>query len=56
MWSIWAKALGAKAFDDKDRADRVALVRSALVLFEVLVGIVIVLNAIATHGWRLIGL
>jgi hypothetical protein len=56
MWSIWAKALGAKAFDDNERADRVALVRSFLVIFELIVGMIIILNAIATHGWGLIGL
>ena len=56
MWSVWAKALGAKAYNDDKRADRVALVRTALVLFEVLVGIFIILNAIANHGWGLIGI
>lgn len=56
MWSIWAKALGSKAFDDNDKADKVAIVRSVIVLFEVLVGVVIILNAVANHGWGLIGL
>ena len=56
MWSVWAKALGSKAFDEDKKADKVALVRTALVLFEVLVGFFIILNAIANHGWRLIGL
>ena len=54
MWAIWAKALGSKAYDDNQRADRVAIVRSFIVLFEILVGIVIILNAIANHGWGLI--
>lgn len=56
MWSIWAKALGSKAFDDNKRADRVAIVRSIIVIFEMIVGVVIILNAIANHGWGLIGL
>jgi hypothetical protein len=56
MWSVWAKALGSKAYDDKQRADRVALIRTSLILFEITVGIFIVLNAIANHGWGLIGL
>ena len=56
MWTIWAKALGSKAFDEDKRADKVALVRTAIVLFEVLVGIFIILNAIANHGWKLIGI
>ena len=56
MWSVWAKALGSKAFDDNNKADKVALVRTVIVLFEVLVGIFIILNAIANHGLGLIGL
>lgn len=56
MWTIWAKALGSKAFDDNKRADSVAIVRSVIVIFEMIVGVVIILNAIANHGWRLIGL
>ena len=56
MWTIWAKALGSKAFDEDRRADKVALVRSAIVVFELVVGLFIILNAVANHGWRLIGL
>lgn len=55
MWSIWAKALGSKAFDDNDKADKVAIVRTLIVGFELFVGVIIVLNAIATHGWGLLG-
>lgn len=56
MWTIWAKALGSKAFDEDRRADKVALVRSAIVVFELIVGLFIILNAMANHGWGLIGL
>jgi hypothetical protein len=56
MWSLWAKALGAKAYEDDDRADRVAIIRTLIVGFELFVGIFIILNAIANHGWNLIGL
>ena len=56
MWSIWAKALGSKAFDDNEKADKVALVRTFIVVFELIVGIFIILNAIQNHGWSLIGL
>lgn len=55
MWSIWAKALGSKAYDDKKQADKVAIIRSVIVIFEMIVGLVIILNAIANHGWGLIG-
>jgi hypothetical protein len=56
MWSIWAKALGSKAFDEDDKADKVAIVRTGLIAFEIIVGIFIILNAIANHGMGLIGL
>jgi len=56
MWIVWAKALGSKAFDEDKKADKVALIRTFIVLFEVLVGLFIILNAIANHGWGLIGL
>lgn len=56
MWSIWAKALGSKAYDDDDKADKVAIVRSCLIVFEIIVGVFIILNAIQNHGLGLIGL
>lgn len=56
MWTIWAKALGSKAFDEDDKADKVAIVRSLIVMFEIVVGVFIILNAIANHGLGLIGL
>lgn len=56
MWTAWAKALGSKAFDDDKKADKVAIIRTVLVLFEVVVGIVIILNAFANHGLGLFGL
>ena len=54
MWGIWAKALGSKAYDEDKKADKVALVRTSFVVFEILVGIFIILNAIQNHGWALI--
>jgi len=56
MWSIWAKALGSKAYNDDDKADKVAIVRSCIVVFEIIVGVFIILNAIQNHGLGLIGL
>ena len=56
MWALWAKALGSKAYEEDDKADRVAIIRTFIVVFELFVGIFIILNAIANHGWRLIGL
>lgn len=56
MWRIWAKALGTKTGTTDKEADKVALVRSAIVIFELIVGVFIILNAIQNHGWELIGL
>ena len=56
MWGIWAKALGSKAYDDNEKADKVAIVRTLLISFEIIVGVFIILNAIQNHGWSLIGL
>jgi hypothetical protein len=53
-WKIWAKALGSKTGKTDREADKVAIVRTVLVLFEVVVGIFIILNAIANHGIGLI--
>lgn len=53
-WRIWAKSLGAKTGRTNKEADKVAIVRTVLVLFEVVVGIFIILNAIANHGIGLI--
>jgi hypothetical protein len=55
-WSIWAKALGSKAYEDDDKADRVAVVRTLIVVFELIVGVFIILNALANHGWGLFGI
>ena len=57
-WENWAKALGAKAYDEDDkRSDVVAIIRTVWVILGVVTSIAIILNAIATHGfWGLIGL
>lgn len=56
MWTIWAKALGSKAYNDDEKANKVAIVRSILIVFEIIVGMFIILNAIQNHGLGLIGL
>jgi hypothetical protein len=32
MWRLWAKALGEKASEDNDEADRIAIIRSIIVI------------------------
>lgn len=56
MWQYWCKAIGSKAYDDDRKADRVAIIRSIWVLLHILTCLAIILNAIANHGWGLIGL
>ena len=56
LWELWCKAIGEKAYEDNTKADRVAILRSGWVLLHILTCLDIILNAIANHGWRLIGL
>lgn len=56
MWEYWCKAIGSKAYDDDDKADRVAIIRTGWVFLHILTCLSIILNAIANHGWSLIGL
>lgn len=56
IWQYWCKALGSKAYEDNRKADRVAIIRTGWVVLHILTCISIILNAIASHGWRLIGL
>lgn len=56
MWEMWCKAIGAKAYEDKHKADRVAIIRTMWVVLHILTCLAIILNAIANHGWGLIGL
>ena len=56
MWEVWCKAIGTKAYNDKAKADQVAIVRTVWVLLHVATCLAIITNAIANHGWGLIGL
>ena len=55
MWEIWCKAIGEKAYDDNRKADRVAMLRSGWVVLHIVTCLAIITNAIANHGWGLIG-
>ena len=55
MWELWCKAIGEKAYDDKKKADKVAIIRSGWVVLHILTCLAIITNAIANHGWGLIG-
>ena len=49
MWRLWAKALGEKASADNHEADKVALVRTCIVLCYVITNIFIIAGVI--HHW-----
>jgi hypothetical protein len=42
MWRLWAKALGEKASEDDKEADRVAIIRTLIVLCYVITNLFIV--------------
>jgi hypothetical protein len=46
LWRIWAKALGEKASENDCEADRVALIRTLIVLCYVVTNIFIVAGVI----------
>ena len=46
LWRIWAKALGEKAGATKQEADRVAIIRSAIVLCYIITNFFIVAGVI----------
>jgi nitrogen fixation-related uncharacterized protein len=56
MWEYWCKAIGSKAYDDDDKADHVAIIRTVWIILHILTCLAIILNAVANHGWGLIGL
>ena len=56
LWEYWCKAIGEKAYEDKDRADRVAIIRTLWIVLHIVTCLAIILNAIANHGWGLIGM
>lgn len=44
FWRTWARALGEKVGEDSKRADRVALVRTCIVIYAITVDTFILLN------------
>jgi hypothetical protein len=56
VWKYWCKAIGSKEFEDDRQADVVAVIRTIWVLLHIVTCLAIITNAIANHGWGLIGL
>lgn len=46
MWRLWAKALGEKAGTTDKEADKIALIRTLLILSTVITNIIIVAGVI----------
>lgn len=46
MWRIWAKALGEKASNDDKEADRVAIIRTLIIVSYVITNIFIIAGVI----------
>lgn len=46
MWRLWAKALGDKASSTDEEADKVALIRTAIVLTYIITNLFIVAGVI----------
>lgn len=46
LWRLWAKALGEKASEDDKEADRVAMIRSAIVICYIITNLFIVAGVI----------
>lgn len=55
-WRIWAKSLGEKVGETDKQADAVAVIRTFWWFVHIVTCFFIILNAIANHGWGLIGL
>ena len=51
MWEYWCKAIGAKEFDDKIKADRVAIIRTLWVLLHVITCIMIIIGNGRVLDW-----
>ena len=56
IWEYWCKAIGTKAYEDSNKSDMVAVIRTLWILLHIVTCLAIILNAIANHGWGLIGL
>ena len=48
-WEVWAKALGEKASEDSRTSDLVAVVRTVIVMINVICAVFIMTNI--AHNW-----
>ena len=55
-WKYWCKSIGSKEFEDDRKSDIVAVIRTFWIILHITTCLAIITNAIANHGWGLIGL
>ena len=46
MWRLWARALGEKVGEDNKRADKVAFIRTVIILQAIITNVLIAINII----------
>jgi hypothetical protein len=46
LWRLWAKALGEKASSDNKEADKIALIRTCIVMIYLITNIIIILGVL----------
>jgi len=46
MWRMWAKALGEKSGKDDKEADKIAIIRTLIILFYILTNLFIIAGVI----------
>jgi hypothetical protein len=49
MWRLWCKAIGEKATLNNNEADKIAYIRTFLILQAIITNLFIILNFILTH-------
>jgi len=48
VWKLWAKALGEKATTDNTEADRIAMIRTSLVVLNIITNLFIISGVVYT--------
>ena len=51
MWRLWARALGEKVGEDNKRADKVAFIRTMIILQAIITNVLIAINIIINWLW-----
>lgn len=52
MWRLWCKALGEKAAHDDHQADKIAWIRTFLIIQAIVTNLFIIANFFLTHVFK----